>query len=142
MWLKKSDLGIEDIFSKNAEYVESWGPAYTGIEKIKLWFNEWNTRGSVLVWDIKQYFHKENQTIVEWFFKNTMKDGKIESFDGLSLIEWTNDNKICFLKEFGCNLNHYDPYFFLNHLMNQILIVIPAVTLPGMTAFSMLQLRQ
>jgi len=110
MWLKKSDLGIEDIFSKNAEYVESWGPAYTGIEKIKLWFNEWNTRGSVLVWDIKQYFHKENQTIVEWFFKNTMKDGKIESFDGLSLIEWTNDNKICFLKEFGCNLNHYDPY--------------------------------
>lgn len=110
MWLKKSDLGIENIFSQNAVYVESWGPAYKGIEKIKLWFNEWNTRGSVLVWDIKQYFHKENQTIVEWFFKNTMKDGKIESFDGLSLIEWTNDNKICFLKEFGCNLNHYDPY--------------------------------
>lgn len=110
MWLKKSDLGIEDIFSKNAEYVESWGPAYKGIEKIKLWFNEWNTRGSVLMWDIKQYFHKENQTIVEWFFKNIMEDGKIDSFDGLSLIEWTNDNKICFLKEFGCNLNHYDPY--------------------------------
>lgn len=110
MWLKKDNSYIMDIFSKNAEYIESWGPAYKGVEKIKLWFDEWNTRGNVTEWNIKQYFHKGNQTIVEWFFKNTMENGKIESFDGLTLVKWTNDNKICFLKEFGCNLNHYDPY--------------------------------
>ena len=79
-------------------------------EKIKLWFDEWNTRGSVLQWDIKQYFHKENQTMVEWFFKNEMKNGTIEMFDGVSLIQWTQENKIEFLKEFGCNVNRYDPY--------------------------------
>lgn len=73
MWLQKNDLGIQEIFSKDAVYIESWGPAYRGNEKIKLWFDEWNTRGSVLQWDIKQYFHKENQTMVEWFFKNEMK---------------------------------------------------------------------
>ena len=61
MWLQKNDLGIQEIFSKDAVYIESWGPAYRGNEKIKLWFDEWNTRGSVLQWDIKQYFHKENQ---------------------------------------------------------------------------------
>lgn len=63
-----------------------------------------------LKWDIKQFFHKEDQTIVEWYFKNQMKNGKIEAFDGVSLIEWTSNNKILSLKEFGCNINNYDPY--------------------------------
>ena len=48
--------------------------------------------------------------MVEWFFKNQMKNGTIEMFDGVSLIQWTQENKIEFLKEFGCNINHYDPY--------------------------------
>ena len=110
MWLQKADLGIQTIFSENATYIESWGPKYIGAEKVKHWFDEWNTRGSVLAWDIKQYFHKGNQTIVEWYFKNTMTDGRIEEFDGTSLIVWTEDNRISFLKEFGCNINNYDPY--------------------------------
>ena len=77
---------------------------------IRLWFEEWNTRGTVLQWDIKQFFHKDNQTIVEWYFKNKMDDGNVEAFDGISLIEWTPDDKIALLKEFGCNENRYDPY--------------------------------
>ncbi len=110
MWLKKQDLGINDIFSDDAVYIESWGPEYHGKEKIKLWFDEWNTRGTVLQWEINQFFHKDNQTIVEWYFKNTMNDGRIEAFDGITLIKWNDDNKIIFLKEFGCNENRYDPY--------------------------------
>ena len=110
MWLKKADLGIADIFSDAVVYIESWGPEYHGVEKVKLWFDEWNTRGKVLVWDIKQFFHKENQTIVEWYFKNKMNNGNIEEFDGISLIVWTENNKIMELKEFGCNLNTYNPY--------------------------------
>ena len=110
MWLTKKDLGISDIFSNNAIYIESWGPEYHGIKKIILWFEEWNTRGTVLQWDIKQFFHKDNQTIVEWYFKNKMDDGNVEAFDGISLIEWTPADKIALLKEFGCNENRYDPY--------------------------------
>ena len=67
-------MGILDIFSDNTVYIESWGPKYEGAAKIKLWFDEWNTRGSVLQWDIEQCFHKGNQTVVEWYFKNSMKD--------------------------------------------------------------------
>ena len=67
-------------------------------------------RGKVLIWDIKQFFHKGNQTIVEWYFKNEMNAGSIEEFDGISLVEWTDDNKIKSLKEFGCNRNNYNPY--------------------------------
>ena len=40
-----------------------------------------------------------------------MNDGKEEKFDGVSLIKW-NNGKICFLKEFGCNTDNYDPYCY------------------------------
>jgi len=110
MWLQQKDLGIDDIFAEDVIYIESWGPEYENRATVKHWFTEWNTRGTVLAWDIKQYFHKGNQTIVEWYFKNKMNDGSVEEFDGMSLVEWTADNKIKFLKEFGCNLNHYNPY--------------------------------
>ena len=106
----KERFGYSRDVSDNATYIESWGPEYHGSAKIKLWFDEWNTRGTVLQWDIKQFFHKANQTMVEWYFKNQMNDGKVEAFDGISLVEWTNDDKILFLKEFGCNINNYDPY--------------------------------
>lgn len=98
MWLQKKDLGIAEMFSDNATYIESWGPEYHGSAKIKLWFDEWNTRGTVLQWDIKQFFHKGNQTMVEWYFKNQMNDGKVEAFDGISLVEWTMMIKSCFSK--------------------------------------------
>lgn len=110
MWLGKKNLGISDIFSSNAIYIESWGPEYHGVQKITLWFEEWNTRGTVLQWDIKQFFHKDDQTIVEWYFQSQMDGRKAEAFDGISLIQWTSDDKIAFLKEFGCNENRYDPY--------------------------------
>ena len=57
MWLEKKDLGIDDIFAENVIYTESWGPCYRNRETIKHWFQEWNTRGSVIAWDIKQFFH-------------------------------------------------------------------------------------
>ncbi len=110
MWLRQTDLGIDNIFTEDVVYTESWSPKYESRVMVKHWFNEWNSRGKVLVWDIKQYFHKDNQTIVEWYFKDRMDTGATDEFDGVSLIEWTPDNKIKFLKEFGCNLNNYNPY--------------------------------
>ena len=79
-------------------------------EKIKHWFYEWNTRGEVLKWDIKQIFHNENQTIVFWFFECEMKDGIKQSFDGISAITWSTNEKITKLQEYGCNIERYDPY--------------------------------
>ena len=110
MWLQQRDLGIDNIFEENVIYIESWSPKYENRDTVKHWFNEWNTRGRVLIWDIKQFIHQGNQTVVEWYFKNNMNNGNIEEFDGVSLILWTEDNKIKALKEFGCNLNNYNPY--------------------------------
>ena len=60
MWLKQQDLGIDSIFTEDVIYTESWSPKYESRKTVKHWFDEWNTRGKVLVWDIKQFFHKEN----------------------------------------------------------------------------------
>lgn len=110
MWLDKQDTGIEELFAPDAVYIESWGPEYHGRRKIKLWFEEWNSRGAVERWDVLQYFHKGDQTVVEWAFRCAMTDGTVQSFDGLSLIRWNKADQICFLQEFGCNENRYDPY--------------------------------
>ncbi|WP_420920108.1 nuclear transport factor 2 family protein [Anaerotruncus colihominis] len=110
MWLDKQDTGIEELFAPDAVYIESWGPEYHGSGKIKLWFDEWNSRGTVEGWNIRQYFHKGDQTVVEWAFRCVMADGTVQSFDGLSLIRWNEAGQICFLQEFGCNENRYDPY--------------------------------
>ena len=75
MWIKKADLGIDNIFTEDVVYTESWSPKYENRKTVKHWFDEWNTRGSVLVWEIKQFFHQGNQTIVEWYFKNKMNNG-------------------------------------------------------------------
>jgi ketosteroid isomerase-like protein len=110
MWLKKADLGILDLFAPDAVYIESWGPEYRGAEKIRHWFEEWNTRRTVLRWDILEFFHKGDQTVVRWIFRNRMNDGRREEFEGMSLVRWTQDGRIAFLQEFGCNENRYDPY--------------------------------
>ena len=61
-------------------------------------------------WDIKQFFHKGDQTIAVWYFEDRMNNGRVEAFDGMSLIRWTAEGKIAFLQEYGCNENRYDPY--------------------------------
>ena len=110
MWLTKQDTGILELFTEDAVYIESWGPMYIGSRKIKHWFEEWNRRGTVVQWDIRQFFHKGSQTVVEWSFRHVMEDGREEPFDGLSLLRWTEEDKIAFLQEFGCQIHRYDPY--------------------------------
>jgi len=110
MWLRQTDLGMNDIFTEDIVYTESWGPKYEDRATVRHWFTEWNSRGKVAVWDIKQYFHTESQTAVEWYFKAKMNNGRSDEFDGMTLIEWTEDNKIKSLKEFACNIDNYNPY--------------------------------
>ena len=110
MWLEKQDTGILDLFAPDAVYIESWGPWDHGAEAIRRWVREWNTRGTVLRWDILQFLHQGDQTVVEWIFANQMDDGRQEVFEGMTLVRWTAAGQIARLQEFGCNLDRYDPY--------------------------------
>ena len=58
--ITKQDLGIDDIFAEDVIYTESWCPKYNNRQIVKHWFQEWNTRGKVVAWEIKQFFASEN----------------------------------------------------------------------------------
>ena len=73
MWLTKQDTGIRDLFAPDAVYIESWGPEYHGADKIAWWFTEWNRRGTVERWDIRQFFQR----------------GTRRRWSGSSLTRWT-----------------------------------------------------
>ncbi|MGV8984538.1 MAG: nuclear transport factor 2 family protein, partial [Clostridium sp.] len=75
----------------------------------KRWFRDWNKRGTVIEWDIKQFIHQASMTVVEWYFKCEY-DGNIGKFDGVSIIEFNDDNYIISLKEFQSKIPHYYPY--------------------------------
>ena len=60
MWLEQQDFGIDEIFTEDVLYTESWSPQYCNRKTVKHWFQEWNTRGKVVAWETKQFFHKEN----------------------------------------------------------------------------------
>ena len=47
MWLNQQDMGIDDIFTEDVIYTESWSPQYNNRKTVKHWFQEWNTRGKV-----------------------------------------------------------------------------------------------
>lgn len=108
-WLNNNSSVLKDIFSVYIIYSECYGPEYHGIDTVETWFKEWNKRGKVLVWDIKQFIHQGNKSVAEWYFK-CKYDGEIGEFDGISLIEFNDDNYIISLKQFQSKIPHYYPY--------------------------------
>lgn len=108
-WLYKNTPIVKETFDSKAIYSECYGPEYCGVEIIEKWFEDWNKRGTVLVWDINQFIHHRNTTAVEWYFKCEY-DKVIGEFNGVSLVEFNDDNYIVSLKEFQSKVPHYYPY--------------------------------
>jgi hypothetical protein len=109
MWLTNNATGIETIFDDKIMYSECYGPEYHGISQVKKWFADWCVHGTVLEWNIKQFINQDKKTVVEWYFKCNY-DGVISGFDGVSLIEFNQNEKICCLKEFQSKAEHNFPY--------------------------------
>lgn len=108
-WLKQDINLCKDLFSDNATYSECYGPIYRNKREILTWFRDWNKEGKVLEWPIKKLLIIRNTAIVEWYFKCDYQN-KVSEFDGVSLIEFNNQNKIKNVKEFQSKSEHYYPY--------------------------------
>lgn len=107
-WVKKDSSALNEYFADNIKYIECYGPEYENKKQCLKWFNDWNEKGSVLEWSIKQIKSVEQTHFVEWYFKCEY-EGNIDGFDGVSIIE-TVDNKISLVKEFQSKSEHYLPY--------------------------------
>jgi hypothetical protein len=108
-WIIKDINIIEEYFSEKVKYIECYGPVYDGIKQIKKWFNDWQNGNNVLQWDIKRFIEFENTIVVEWYFKCEYNKN-IDSFDGVSIIEFDENNKIILVKEFQSKVEHTFPY--------------------------------
>ena len=108
-WYNPSWNIFDEIFENDVYYSESWRPEYFGIFEIKKWFSKWHFQSKLLKWEIKLILHFDCYTMVEWRF-GCSDNGEVTEFDGVSLIEWSDDCKISSLKEFGSSLPKYAPF--------------------------------
>ena len=53
-------------------------------------------------------FTKKIKHLLNGIFECKMGE-EISAFDGVSLVKFNLTNNIIYLKEFGCNINNYDP---------------------------------
>lgn len=108
-WIEKDINIIERYFSQDIKYMECYGPEYNGKEQVIRWFNDWQKENNVLQWNIKQFFNQNSVVIVEWFFEYEAGIHK-HSFDGVSIIEFDENNEIIMVKEFQSKSERYFPY--------------------------------
>ena len=108
-WLTKNPSVLSGVFSEQAVYSECYGPEYRGLHQIQRWFADWNMRGTVLQWDIKNMIESGNTLCVEWYFRCDY-EGSIDGFDGVSWIEFDDFGRIAALREFQSKSDHVFPY--------------------------------
>ena len=108
-WINKDLETVKKIFAPDAVYSECYGPEYHGLDQIIRWFNDWNEKDSVLEWTIKRVSEKDKTIVVEWYFKCDCNN-KISGFDGVTIADFDENDKIVSLKEFKSKAEHIYPY--------------------------------
>jgi len=109
MWLKKDFSKIEEIFEDDIIYSESYGPEYHGLVQVGKWFADWGRHATVLEWNVKEFISKGNKIVAEWYYECNF-DGVIYGFDGVSIVEFNENEKIYSIKEFKSKAEHNSPY--------------------------------
>ena len=95
-WLAKDASVLPSVFAHDVVYSECYGPEYHGLAQIKSWFADWNRRGTVLRWDIKNTISAANTVCAEWYFRCEYDEtGSISSRRLYNLYqEWCGDNAL------------------------------------------------
>lgn len=105
-WYDSSWNQFEEVFENDVFYSESWGPEYHGISEVKEWFDNWHSDLILNSWDIINIVHNEDVSFVIWYF--SCKDSNdVFEFNGISMIEWGENNKISSLQEYVASLPDY-----------------------------------
>lgn len=108
-WLSKDAAVLPTVFADDIIYSECYGPEYRGIDQILRWFQDWNQRGTVLQWEIKNIISCGNIVCAEWYFCCEY-DGNTDGFNGVSWIEFDERGRIRKLREFQSKAEHFFPY--------------------------------
>lgn len=91
-WLNKDEKPLTDIFAEDIIYSECYGPEYHGIRQIQQWFHDWNQKGTVQKWDVKQIYISRNTAIIEWYFQCNYCNTQ-GAFDGVTIAQFDENTK-------------------------------------------------
>ena len=59
MWLQQKDLGIDEIFTDDVIYIESWSPKYENRVTVKQGLKKGKICEKFFVWEKKNFFKKK-----------------------------------------------------------------------------------
>lgn len=107
-WYESNWNRFDEIFEFEVYYSESWGPMYQGIKEMMIWKDEWHQHAFLNEWRIDKIYHLDTISFVEWYF-DCCDNGKQHVFHGISVIEWSDNDKILSLKEYASSLPQYNP---------------------------------
>lgn len=107
-WISKDINLMKSVFSENCSYYECFGEEYHGEDQILQWFRDWNRKGTITEWSIKQTFLSGDYTIVESFFKCIVD--KEFSCDAISVIHFNENGLIDEVREYWSRNEHHCPY--------------------------------
>ncbi len=108
-WLDVDASALEAMFARDVVYTECYGPEYRGLEQVKRWFADWNSRGRVREWTIRRVLTQGNTIVAEWYFECEY-DGSTGGFDGVTIADFDAQGKIVRLREFQSRAEHEYPY--------------------------------
>ena len=104
-WIQKDASAIGEVFAKEIVYSECYGPVYRGLEQIRRWFGDWNQKGRVLEWTIRETYRDGDCLIAVWFFLCEF-EGNTDGFDGVTISRFDAEGKIISLREFQSKAEH------------------------------------
>ena len=119
-----NDISIIDkIFSENAIYTECYGPKYTSKKQILKWFKEWQEKGKVIAWSIKNIYEINltagtYETQFSLRFNQTTLSNEDVVVNGLNTMFIQNNNTIAIKNEL---LNLFIEKVHLYNLLGQII---------------------
>jgi len=108
-WIDQDASAIDEVFADHIVYSECYGPEYRGIDQIKRWFSDWNQKGRVLEWTIREIYSCEDKVIACWMFSCDY-EGNVDGFDGVTIAEFEEGDRIVTLREFQSKTEHVYPY--------------------------------
>ncbi|MBR5288604.1 MAG: nuclear transport factor 2 family protein [Clostridia bacterium] len=108
-WIERDASVINDVFAGKIVYSECYGPEYRGIGQIHRWFDEWNRKGRVLEWTIRESYCDGDTIIAVWYFCCEY-EGNTAGFDGVTIARFGAEGKITSLREFQSDPKHVFPY--------------------------------
>lgn len=99
-WKENDEAKILAVLDPDCIIIESHGPTYRGLEKVKTWIQEWIAQGNkIITWDITSFNNIfPSNAAIEWMFECTAQ-GEKHHFDGMSMITF-KDKKISYIREY------------------------------------------